>query len=163
MLGLSSSTKQYKKAMGGVSANMRQCPVIWEYLEVSHMTQKEFAMKTGIGYSTLNKLLNGRTEGTSMSNKYRIASELGMDLVDIFGERKKRMRANYGLVSPYKNLVRFMYNNFASIKDFAEAVGVTPGYMCDLLKGGSQPTKYTIDSILRVTGMTYEECFKEGK
>lgn len=59
---------------------------------------------------------------------------------------------------PYKGLREWMIANRVSIIELGRRCGCSVGRA---VKGdGCQ--KYTIDAILRVTGIDYETCFKEG-
>ena len=53
-------------------------------------------------------------------------------------------------------------HNF-SLREFAKRCGIPSSSMCRLLKGDTEPSKGTIDKILLETGLSYEECFKEGQ
>lgn len=47
-----------------------------------------------------------------------------------------------------------------SIRGFAEKCGIAPSTMCRFLNGKTDIQKKNIDKILKVTGLTYEECFE---
>lgn len=59
----------------------------------------------------------------------------------------------------YEGLAKWMLNNSISVNRLA--------VLCDadklgcILYGNNEPSKKNIDAILKVTGLTYEECFKE--
>lgn len=59
---------------------------------------------------------------------------------------------------PYKGLREWMLTNGVSLEELNERCG------CDTRRAarGDGCQKYTIDAILRVTGLDYETCFKEG-
>ena len=57
----------------------------------------------------------------------------------------------------YAGLRNWMLENRISIHELKNRGGMTGLYRP--LIGDCDPSKCTIDSILRVTGMTYEECF----
>lgn len=47
-----------------------------------------------------------------------------------------------------------------SIREFANKCNVAPSTMSRFLNGKTDIQKKNIDKILKVTGMTYEECFE---
>ena len=53
-------------------------------------------------------------------------------------------------------------HNF-SLREFARRCGIPSSSMFRLLKGDTEPSKGMIDKILLETGLSYEECFKEGQ
>ena len=57
----------------------------------------------------------------------------------------------------------YMIKHSLSLREFARRCGVPSSTMCRLLKGDTEPSKITIDKILAVTGLSYEECFREEK
>ena len=57
----------------------------------------------------------------------------------------------------------YMIKHSLSLREFARRCGVPSSTMCRLLKGDTEPSKITIDKILAVTGLSYEECFMEEK
>lgn len=59
---------------------------------------------------------------------------------------------------PYEGLREWMLENEVGITELGRRCGC--GVDRAVKGGGCQ--KYTIDAILRVTGMDYETCFKEG-
>lgn len=59
----------------------------------------------------------------------------------------------------YSNLRQWMLENDVSIARLARLANVS--HLYSSLCGETEPKKSTIDAILSVTGMTYEECFKE--
>lgn len=59
---------------------------------------------------------------------------------------------------PYKGLREWMLTNEVSILELGRRCGCDVGRV---VKGGGCQ-KYTIDAILRVTGLDYETCFKES-
>jgi predicted transcriptional regulator len=60
----------------------------------------------------------------------------------------------------YPNIRRWIVENHITQPVFAEMVGVCPAAIHHYLSGKREPNKKTIDKILEVTGMTYEEAFK---
>ena len=59
----------------------------------------------------------------------------------------------------YIGLRDWMLNNRITMTKLEELCGISKSYKS--LAGSYQPSKKTIDAILAVTGLTYEECFKE--
>ena len=59
----------------------------------------------------------------------------------------------------YIGLRDWMLNNRITMSKFEQLCGMTK--MAKTLHGVCEPRKTTIDAILSVTGLTYEECFKE--
>lgn len=50
-----------------------------------------------------------------------------------------------------------------SIREFADKCGIAPSTMSRFLNGKTDIQKSNIDKILKVTGLTYEECFSQEK
>ena len=59
----------------------------------------------------------------------------------------------------YVGLRQWMLENRVSITKLESLCGISRKHR--VLIGQAQPSKTTIDKILAVTGLTYEECFKE--
>ena len=59
----------------------------------------------------------------------------------------------------YVGLRNWMRTNRINLAEVERLCGVTKLYATVI--GKCEPRKKTIDAILRVTGLTYEECFKE--
>lgn len=47
-----------------------------------------------------------------------------------------------------------------SIREFADKCGIAPSTMSRFLNGKTDIQEKNIDKILKVTGLTYEECFE---
>lgn len=60
----------------------------------------------------------------------------------------------------YEGLRDWMLKNRVNLGELAARCN--SAHFNDTLIGKHEPRKKTIDAILRVTGLTYEECFKEG-
>ena len=56
----------------------------------------------------------------------------------------------------------YMIKHSLSLREFARRCDIPSSTMCRMLKGDTEPSKSTIDKILAVTGLSYEECFREG-
>ena len=61
----------------------------------------------------------------------------------------------------YPNIRKYLRENFLSVSGFSDLCGVSKSAMYTCLSGEVHPSKYTIDQILRVTGMIYEDAFSE--
>lgn len=62
----------------------------------------------------------------------------------------------------FPNIQRWMDEHNVSRCELTRRMGVTYNTVYYTLNGGTDPRKFTIDAVLRVTGMTYEEAFKEA-
>ena len=61
----------------------------------------------------------------------------------------------------YEGLRRWMQDNRVSFSELERRCGSSK--LHKTLTGDCEPRKKTIDNILQVTGLTYEECFKEDQ
>ena len=61
----------------------------------------------------------------------------------------------------YPSIEKYMTDHNLSLREFARQCDMPSSTMCRLLKGDTEPSKSTIDKILTVTGLSYDECFKE--
>lgn len=61
----------------------------------------------------------------------------------------------------YIGLRNWMFENRVKISELSKRCGV--GSIHKSLTGDTEPRKSTIDALLKITGMTYEECFKEDE
>lgn len=61
----------------------------------------------------------------------------------------------------YPVIEKYMLDHNLSLREFARRCGIPSSTMCRLLNGETEPVKSTIDKILTVTGLSYEECFRE--
>lgn len=59
----------------------------------------------------------------------------------------------------YPNISRWMIKNKHTYSSFAKIACVSDLALRNALHGKSEPTKITIDAILRITGLTYEDAF----
>lgn len=69
-----------------------------------------------------------------------------------------RRRTKKGI---YPNLEKWLKDNGKTYYALATETGINHSTVYGILYGDRGCTKYSIDAILRVTGMTYEEAFKE--
>lgn len=60
----------------------------------------------------------------------------------------------------YPNVDRWMRINDVDCVALAKQMGVVHGTVYHMLSGGN-PTKFVIDRLLEVTGLTYEQAFRE--
>ena len=63
----------------------------------------------------------------------------------------------------YIGLRKWMISNKVTIAELERRCGGERTFYHCLISGRHAPSKKTIDAILRTTGLTYEECFKEDK
>ena len=61
------------------------------------------------------------------------------------------------------SIEKYMTDHNISLREFARQCDMPSSTMCRLLKGQTEPPNSTIDKILSVTGLSYEECFREGQ
>lgn len=61
----------------------------------------------------------------------------------------------------YKGLERYLEEHKTTKSNLADECQISRTCMYNICKGKALPTKYTIDRILEITGLTYEECFRE--
>lgn len=61
----------------------------------------------------------------------------------------------------YIGIRDFLVENNLNATKFAKAVGTNSGYMIKILQGVNNPSKKMIDKILKFTGLSYEEAFRE--
>jgi transcriptional regulator with XRE-family HTH domain len=62
----------------------------------------------------------------------------------------------------YISIENYMRTQGISLREFSNRCGIAPSTMSRFLSGKTDIQKSNIDKILKVTGMSYEECFKEG-
>ena len=65
--------------------------------------------------------------------------------------------------SIYPVLYTWIIENFGSIYNFSKSVDMSDKALRTLLYGEGGCYKHTIDMILEITGLTYEEAFKEAE
>lgn len=102
------------------------------------MTYKQIAQEMGVSKSYIGQLLGGYDP-----YHFQYISKEGC----IYPGLRKWMNDNKVCRT---ELVRRMGKNAWSYSVSA---------MTSMMMGRTMPTKYSIDAILRVTGMTYEQCF----
>lgn len=107
--------------------------------------------------------------------QYRKCREQGMTYAEIgkmFGVSRQSVQSLLtGLGNPTKinaiNKVRYvglrnwMRSEYVGISDLAEQCDITISTMYKYIVYDGRMKKFAIDEILRITGMTYEECFGE--
>lgn len=72
-------------------------------------------------------------------------------------DAKDGFRANVASKVKYVGLRNWMFENRINLNELKNLSGLTG--ITKPLTGTCEPSKHTIDAILRVTGLTYEECF----
>lgn len=60
----------------------------------------------------------------------------------------------------YWRIKKHIRDNGMSIREFSNKCGIAPSTMSRFLNGKTDIQKRNIDKILKVTGLTYEECFE---
>lgn len=65
-------------------------------------------------------------------------------------------------MTKYISIESYIRTQGISLREFANKCGIAPPTMSRFLSGKTDIQKSNIDKILKVTGMSYEECFKEG-
>ena len=63
----------------------------------------------------------------------------------------------------YPSIEKYMTDHNLSLRGFARQCDMPSSTMCRLLNGQTEPSKSTIDKILSVTGLSCEQCFREGQ
>ena len=61
----------------------------------------------------------------------------------------------------FPNIHRWMSENKVSARDLARRMDVPYDTVCTMLRGQNYPGMHTIRAVLRATGMTFEEAFRE--
>lgn len=61
----------------------------------------------------------------------------------------------------YKNLRNFIMKNYKNNEKFAKKIGVNRATVQRILNGETNPSKKTIDNMIKLSGMKYEEIFAE--
>lgn len=64
-------------------------------------------------------------------------------------------------MTKYISIESYMRTQGISLREFANRCGIAPSTMSRFLSGKTDIQKSNIDKILKVTEMSYEECFKE--
>jgi transcriptional regulator with XRE-family HTH domain len=61
----------------------------------------------------------------------------------------------------YPGIAQWLYENRCTYAKLAELIGAPQASVSRWMNGVHKPNKPTIDKILKVTGMTYEQAFGE--
>ena len=61
----------------------------------------------------------------------------------------------------YPSIEKYMADHNLSLREFAGLCDMPGSTMCRLLNGDTEPSKSTIDKILALPGLSYEEYFRE--
>ena len=61
----------------------------------------------------------------------------------------------------YPAIAQWLRQTGVALKTLAERAWISESCITNVMKGKETPSKYTIDQILAVTGMTYEEAFRQ--
>lgn len=62
----------------------------------------------------------------------------------------------------FPNIQRWMDEHNVSRRELARRMDVGDSTVCNTINGKSDPCLFVVNAVLRVTGMTYEEAFKEA-
>ena len=60
----------------------------------------------------------------------------------------------------YWRIEKYIIEKGMSLRGFADKCDIPSSVMCRFLNGKTDIRKKNIDKILKVTGLTYEECFE---
>lgn len=63
----------------------------------------------------------------------------------------------------FPEIEKYISKNNISLRDFSKRCGMPVSTMSRIVNGKVDVQKSSIDKILKTTGMSYEECFKEGE
>ena len=126
----------------------------------------------GISYSTKGGNVMTVDEKVE-AYRMRLCGATYQEIADKFGITKQRInqilpcrtnRLKKAVNSCiYRGIANWMQENECSYTCLAIKNGLTKPTIFDVLTGKNSPRKKTIDSILKVTGLTYEEAFGELK
>lgn len=61
----------------------------------------------------------------------------------------------------FPEIKKYISKNNISLRDFSKCCGMPVSTMSRIVNGKVDVQKSSIDKILKTTGMSYEECFKE--
>lgn len=64
--------------------------------------------------------------------------------------------------SRFPNIERWMEQNGVSRHEMSKRMGMSADTPYRILAGRTDPSYFAINAILRITGMTFEEAFKEA-
>lgn len=107
------------------------------------------------------KMFRMRLEGATLqeiADKYGVTREWVRQLIPgIEGRGRKPKPAAYPALSEW------LQDNELSRFAFGKMCGVSTCCIGNILNGKRDPSKDTIDAILKVTGLPYEEAFRKGE
>ena len=63
----------------------------------------------------------------------------------------------------YPSIEKYMTDHNLSLREFSRQCDMQSSTMCRMLNGDTEPSKNTINKMLAETGLSYEECFREGQ
>lgn len=99
-----------------------------------------------------------RLEGHTLqeiANKYGVTKQA----VSQFLPRGLNKYEKYAKGCIYPAIARWMIKNKMSYMSLSESTGINSATLRVALSGKTSPTKFTVDGILKATGLTYEEAF----
>lgn len=106
----------------------------------------------------LKELLDGATY-EDIASKYCVSKSSIYEMFrPILGGRERGKRSEK---VKYKNLRNFIIKNYENNGKFAEKIGVNRSTVQRILNGETNISKRTIDNIIKISGMKYEEIFAE--
>ena len=96
----------------------------------------------------------------ALGERYGISRQRVDQLYRSYQERNERwIKRTRKIV--YPNIRKFLIENQLTFIDFAALTEINYNTVFNVLTGRNQPSRYTIQGILRATRMTYEEAFKK--
>lgn len=105
-----------------------------------------------------------RAEGHTLqdiADAFQVSRECVRQHVPSTSNHAYRMRALKSCI--YPNLAKWLYDKKLSFTDFAMLIDYDVKTVTKWLHGENNPKKDAIDAMLKETGMTYEELFKEAE
>lgn len=102
-----------------------------------------------------------RLEGVpvnEIANRYGVSASRIYQILPIVYDRA----GDYARKCVYPNIAAWLVRNRVSYSAFSKMIGFCYASAQGWLTGKRIPDKKAIDAVLKVTGLTYEEAFKEG-
>lgn len=104
----------------------------------------------------IEEMRKRRDEGETLQ---QLADDYGVAHSTVWGKCREITKKTKKIA--YKGLQNWVKKNKIKYREFADGVGMKTQQIHMTLQGVHEPRKTTIDKILKYTGMTYEEAFKE--
>jgi transposase-like protein len=99
-------------------------------------------------------ILNGESH-RAVGEKFGVSKQYVQSLIPARGIRMEAAAES----CVYPNIAEWMRENKMGFSKIARAIGMTPQTVRHSLTGEGEPRKYLIDSMLKLTEMTYEQAF----